>query len=374
MKDNPLYQIIGQEKIKLVLERIINSGRISHAFLFKGLEGVGKENTALRFAESLIYYSNLDEEKKEYIINKIQNLAEPYIKYIFPLPRGRNENDDDGPYDKLKDDEIEIIHDELFKKIQNPFHKISIPKASNIKINSIRDINRFTSLSYEETLKRLIIISDAHLMNEAAQNALLKNLEEPPGNIIFILCTNYPERLKETIRSRCWEINFQPLEDNEVEKILIKYFTIPNKEAKDVAGFSNGSVNFALRIIDFGLENLMEKTIKILRFSFGKKFHSAYKEFDEMEQPLSSEYLTILIRFLIHWLNDFVRFKYNAGKLHFINYRETFEKFYSKYPDIDIIPLVHKLDGISSRLKNNINLNLAVSNIISEISSIIPER
>lgn len=371
---NPLENIVGQEKVKLTLEKIISSGRISHAFLFKGLDGVGKENTAFRFAESLIYYTNLNEEKKKYLIHQLQKLSEPFIKYIFPLPRGKNETDEDNPYDKLKEDELELIQDELSKKSENPYYKLQISRANIIKINSIRNINHFVAMSFEESVKRIILISDAHLMNEASQNALLKNLEEPPENIIFILCTNYPERLKETIRSRCWEINFQPLEKEDLIKILTEYFQIDSATAIKVADFSNGSVSQALKILEYGLDEIKEKIIRILRFSFGKKFYSAFKEFEETDYTVNQEYLEIIIRFLIHWVNDFIKYKSNYPEIHFHDYSETFQKFYSRYPDLDLLPLTNKLDEISSRLKNNINTNLALSNIISEISSVIPTK
>ena len=63
-------------------------------------------------------------------------------------------------------------------------------------------------------------------MNTEAQNALLKNLEEPPEGVIFILCTSSPEKLRETIRSRCWRINFQPLDDNQLYEILVEKFAL----------------------------------------------------------------------------------------------------------------------------------------------------
>lgn len=371
---NPFDKIIGQKKVKLVLEKIILSGKISHAFLFRGLEGIGKEDVALKFAQSIVFHSNLPDNKKNNYISQIEKLTEPFVKYIFPLPRGKNEVDDDNPYEKLKQDEIELIQTELAKKSKNHFYKIQIPKANNIKINSIRDINRFLSLAYEESLKRVVIISDAHMMNEPAQNALLKNLEEPPVNIIFILCTPYPERLRETIISRCWNINFQPLSPEEVEKVLTEKFEVEPTLAKKISILSNGSVIQALKIMDYGLDNLKETAIKILRYSFGRKFYSAYKELDNLSKDSDSEYFELILSLLITWLNDFNKFRTNSGELIYSDYKDTFEKFYSRYPDINLLPLANRLDEISSRLKNNINLNVAISNVISEISSVIPTK
>uniref|UniRef100_A0A7V2ZJZ2 DNA polymerase III subunit delta n=1 Tax=Ignavibacterium album TaxID=591197 RepID=A0A7V2ZJZ2_9BACT len=372
--NNPLNQIIGQEKVKLTLNKIITSGKISHAFLFRGLEGVGKEDVAIKFAQAIVFNSNISYEKKKLYISQIDKLTEPYIKYIFPLPRGKNESDEDRPYDKLKQDEIELIQEELSKKSHNHFYKLEIPKANFIKINSIRDINHFVSLSYDESLKRIVLISDAHMMNDPAQNALLKNLEEPPANIIFILCTNYPERLKSTVISRCWNITFQPLSEEEVAKVLREKFEVDTELASKVALLSNGSVTQALKIINYGLDELKDKAIKILRFSFGKKYFSAFKEFENLSKESDIEYFEVLISLLINWLNDFNKFRTSSGEIVFKDYLETFEKFFSRYNDIDLLPLANRLDEISSRLKNNINLNVAISNVISEISAVIPSK
>jgi DNA polymerase-3 subunit delta' len=63
-------------------------------------------------------------------------------------------------------------------------------------------------------------------MNEEAQNALLKNLEEPPEKVIFILITSQVSKLRRTIISRCWRINFDPLSEEDIAKVLVSYFKV----------------------------------------------------------------------------------------------------------------------------------------------------
>ncbi len=133
----------------------------------------GRIFIAVKFAQELNLSSGKSNDREK-LAKQISQLSEPYIKYVFPLPRGKNEIDESSPTEKLSSQEIEIVQGELRKKIANPYHKIIIPKANAIKINSIRDIKRFLSLDFSELSYRVIIISDAHLMNEPAQNALLK--------------------------------------------------------------------------------------------------------------------------------------------------------------------------------------------------------
>ncbi len=354
--------VYGQESVKLILDKIIHSNKIPHAFLFQGNSGTGKDLLAIRFAQAL--------NQNESVNSKIQNLSEPYIKYIFPLPRGKNETESSGPVEKLSEDEIKLLQEELEKKINNPYYKIVLPKANFIKISSIRDIKKFLSISYSDVKFRIVLISDAHLMNEEAQNALLKNLEEPPEGVIFILTTPYPDNLRETIRSRCWRIAFEPLSESDLSEILSKYFNVGKKFAEEIAPFSAGSVNMALKLMEHDFQQLREKTIFILRYSFGRKYHSALDQFAPFIKDNDTDSIKLLIQMIIIWLNDIQRHKIETGNYFYSTYLDTLEKFNKKFPEVEINELVYKLDRLSSMIHNNININLLVLNIIFELAAL----
>lgn len=367
--NNFLNDIAGNPKVKLVLTNILNSKNIPHAFLFSGNTGLGKDNAAISFAKELNLIDSNDEIKKSKLIHSINSFSEPYIKYIFPLPRGKNETDQNGPYEKLSPDDIEIINSELQIKSKNPFHKIRIPKANQIKVSSIRDIKKILSLNYDDINYRIILISEAHLMNEESQNALLKNLEEPPNRVVFILTTSAPEKLRETIISRCWKIDFQPIPDQELKKILIEKFNIEEELTDDVIAFSEGSVQNAILLIENNLNELLEKVIRILRYSFGRRYNSALKEFEDIVSGSDQLKFKLIIRLLLTWFNDLQRYRFNPeSRMFFQGYSDTIQKFDEKFPDINIQPVINSLDNISSYTRSNVNMNVAVSNIISQIS------
>ncbi|MBK7630003.1 MAG: hypothetical protein IPJ23_04750 [Ignavibacteriales bacterium] len=367
---NFLDEITGNDKVKFILSNILVKGNIPNALLFTGTEGIGKENAALSFSKAL-NQSLLPTEISEKIFTQIDNLSEPYIKYILPLPRGKTETEQNDPYEKLTEDEIEQINSEFKKKALNHYYKIEIPRANFIKISSIRDIKKFLSFSYDDVKYRIILLSQAHLMNEEAQNALLKNLEEPPEGVIFILCTSAPEKLRETIRSRCWKVHFQPLENIELENILINKFKIDSSIAIEVVPFSGGSTQAATSLIENDFEDLLDKTIKILRYSFGKKYNSAFMEFEEMVNESDVTRIKLIITMIIIWLNDFQKFRlHNHNKFFFSKQIETLEKFNSKFPDVNVAAVTNSLDRIASSFRSNLNLNLAVSNIIFQLSNL----
>ena len=314
--------------------------------------------------------SDSSNEKSLFINNQIANLTEPFVKYVIPLPRGKNETESSGPIEKFNPDEIQELKSELEKKIKNPYYRISLSRANIIKISSIREISKFLSLNYSDVKYRFILISDAHLMNEESQNALLKNLEEPPEGVIFILLTPYPDLLRETIRSRCWIINFQPLKNEDIQNILKEYFDIPEKIAIDVSNFSDGSVTNAIELIENDFENLKEKTISFMRYSLGGKFNSAFNELNPYLIENDAGSVKLLIKMIIAWINDILKHRTKMEDYYFSSRVETIIKFNSKFPDIDLNDTIQRLDYLSSTIRNNVNLNVICLNLVLELASL----
>jgi DNA polymerase-3 subunit delta' len=358
--NSPIDKIPGQIRVKETLNNILSSGKIPHALLFTGLDGIGKENAAIKFAQALI--SIKENTYTEKITHSIEQFAEPHIKLIFPLPRGKNETDSSSPTEKLTQDELDIVRDQIEKKILNPFHKITIPKANSIKINSIRDIKKFLALDYKEVGYRFILVFDAHLMNEEAQNALLKSLEDELN------------KLRPTIVSRCWKVNFGPLSEEQIIFILKNYFNVDEYSATEVSPFSLGSYQIALNLIEIGIHDLKDKTISLLRYSFGRKFNSAYEELNSILTDQNYSALPILINMIIAWLNDIQKFRLNFKHYYYTNHIDTLEKFNSKFPDVKLDELTSRLDKLSNDLVYNINPSLLSSNLIFELSSVVLQK
>ncbi len=359
--------LYGQKYVKETLDYFIQSGKIPHALLFAGQEGVGKDFTSIKFAQIL------NKNSKNYldVARLIASLSEPYIKYIIPLPRGKNEDESSGPYEKLSADEIQLVREELGQKGRNPYWKISIPKANTIKISSIRDIKKFVSLEYSDVSNRIVLISQAHLMNEEAQNALLKNLEEPPEGITFILTTPYPELLRETIHSRCWMIKFHPLSETDISGILISHFQIDKNLAEKVAPFAGGSVTTALQFIDADFDELVQSVILLLRYSFGRKYHSAFSVSDKYLKQSDKESIKLLLNMVLTWMNDLERHRNGFEILFFRDHKETLDKFNNKFPGIKINEIVTFIEKLNFSIGNNINPAAIMFRLIFELSSLV---
>ncbi len=352
--------IIGQEFVKNSLTHLMRNNTIPHGLIFFGDEGFGMDAIAIRFANLITENSSINDNFNE----KIE------IKYITALPRGKNENDSDGPLDKIPEPEFEKIKGELLKKGLNPYYKINISNANDIKINSIRDIQKFLSLKPNSAQKRVVIISTAELMNETSQNALLKNLEEPPDNTFFILTTYNINALRETIRSRCQEIQFAPFTEHEIEEVLQCYFAKTNEETRMVSRIAEGSYLKALELIETDVNFFLEKTISILRFGLTGKYYSCLKEINDFVKE--EKEFQLVISFIIYWLYELNLSRDKFTPYYFVNYRDTIDKFNSKYGNIDISGVIKNCENILYKIKNtNVNLNILKFRFVMLLSSII---
>jgi len=363
---NHLSSIIGQKRVIDTLQKFINSQNIPHAILFSGTRNVGQHHVAKQFLKELLSINN---PEKNYSL-KIDKLEEPFIKYVIPLPRGKSETPDDMPLAKLTSADLEELKEELDKKINNPFYEISLEKANNIKINSIREIKKYLTINYDELPYRLVIIEDAHLMSGEAQNALLKSLEEPPNGVIFILITDKPDMLLTTTKSRCWELPFTSLSDGDIEYILINSFKLDIQEVKKVIPFANGSIHRVFVLLNYGFENLLEATINILRYSMGKKYNTVIKLINTTIDENPKAIVPILIELMITWFNDVQKAKAGIENIQFAQYEDTIQKFISKFNDVELDEIIFKLTNLSKNIDYNVNLNLLILNIIFNLSAL----
>lgn len=173
-----LEEIVGQEHIKKALTNAIAMDRISHAYLFTGPRGTGKTSTARIFAKSL-------------------NCKEgPTI-----TPCGKCENC------------IDITN-------SVPMDVIEIDAASNRKVEDAQNILEKVMYAPVNSRYKIYIIDEVHMLSNTAFNALLKTLEEPPKNVIFILATTEVHKVLDTIKSRCQRFDFRRITTDDIVKHL----------------------------------------------------------------------------------------------------------------------------------------------------------
>ncbi|MFW5790435.1 MAG: DNA polymerase III subunit gamma/tau [Bacillota bacterium] len=205
--------LVGQEQVVQTLKNSIKFERISHAYLFAGPRGTGKTSTAKVYARAL---------------------------------------------NCLEDDGIEPCgHCENCKRIDNDqsMDLIEIDAASNRGIEAIRELREKVKFYPGEGRYKIYIIDEVHMLTNQAFNALLKTLEEPPENVIFILATTEPHKVIPTILSRCQRFDFSLLTQQEIagrlEYICQEEDIEYEKEALNLIAYSSsGGMRDAISLLD----------------------------------------------------------------------------------------------------------------------------
>ena len=214
-KNNYLFH----EEVNTYLHSIIKNKSFANGYIFYGAEGVGKKQTALQFIKEVFKQFSQNENIEE----RISNNNHPDFLIIEPTSLLEAKRSKSSDFEKTIKSGSEII-----------------------KISQVRNIKTFLGQKSIESEKKIVLIVDAHLLNEAASNCLLKTLEEP-SNGIFILLTTKLNLLLDTIISRCQIVRFPAFSSKQINTILKDYLDPSkfNRNAKlkleDLINSANGS-------------------------------------------------------------------------------------------------------------------------------------
>lgn len=208
-----LQEVVGQEHVKKALTNAINLGKISHAYLFTGPRGTGKTSIARILAKSL--------------------------------------NCQQGPTITP----CETCSSCVDIKNSTPMDVIEIDAASNRSVEDARHILEKIQYVPVNGKYKIYIIDEVHMLTNQAFNALLKTLEEPPENVIFILATTEPQKVLETITSRCQRFDFRRITTDDIIKHLkhiakIEQIKIDDEALFTIAKNAAGGMRDSLALLD----------------------------------------------------------------------------------------------------------------------------
>lgn len=363
------HNIIGQEAAVSKLKSIFTGGKIGHAFLFEGTEGVGKDAAAIEFAKLLNCTDliNMNEAcDKCANCRKITEFRSEYFKLICALPAGKSDELYSDPVEKLSAADFETYMEQLMLKSENPYHYINLPNANNIRINSIRDLVSKIYLSSPAGIVKSFLISEADKMRQEASNALLKILEEPPKNSVIILTTSKVNSLPQTIIGRCQRIHFEPLKDDELKKKLTETTDYPAKQIELASRLCFGSYTRASRLLDSGIEDIrdtaLEFLISILKDSYADVIMICRKISAKNDRERTRNFLF----FLNIWIRDLLRIR-NLGEdlANVTNFDliERLSRLNTNFPQADIFKIVLELEEAEKLINQNVQLTLILVNL-----------
>ena len=245
--------IIGHDDTKQMLVRAVQQNHLAHALLFDG--STGSANLALALA--LATYVNCEDRQPDSgdacgrcaSCIKIGKLVHPDLHLVFPIISSET-----GSKPKTSED---FLADWRKMMLESPYRTLpewlafigAEKKQGNISVKEARSILQKLSLKAYEGGYKIMLIWLPELMNAPSANALLKILEEPPAQTLFLLVTNQPDKLLITILSRTQRIAIRAFTDNEVSLYLRQALNLDETRANQAAFLANGDMAAALHLL-----------------------------------------------------------------------------------------------------------------------------
>ena len=320
--------IIGQEHIKEHLQNAIAAGKVSHAYIISGEKSSGKEFIARVFAQALQCEHRDGEACHE-------------------CRSCKQAQSDNHP------DIIRVTHE----------------KPNTISVDDIRtQVNNDVGIKPYSSPYKVYIINEVEKMTEAAQNAILKTLEEPPEYVVILLLVSNINTLLPTILSRCVVLNMKPVADALVKKYLCEQLQVPDYKADVCVAFARGNIGKAKALASSEeFENVKAEALSLLKYIKDMELNeiiAAIKKITEYKMEVN-DYMDICAI----WFRDVLLFKATKDVNHLV-FREEIQTIRhvaqrSSYEGIETI--IKALETAKKRLDANVNFELVMELLILTI-------
>jgi len=320
--------IQGHDKTKRILKRAVKTGRLSHAYLFSGLEGIGKRLTAIALSKILLCPSHgLDPCGTCSACIQVEKGNHPDLMMI------------------------------------SPTEKKTIP------IESIRTLKQELSRKSFASGYKVCLIDDAETMTIAAENSLLKTLEEPPPDSIIILISAQPYRLLPTVLSRCQHIKFQPLPISTASALIRKKMNVDEETDSLLVSLTGGSPGKALQLNADYVKKLRDSWIKYSEASS----HASGEDIFNLAEDFcrDKDTLDLRLNLLRLWYRDMILYKVYGSSEKLLNSDKT-EEIVLQSASWSLKKLLNALfciEDYSQTLDYNVNHQLAVEALLINLNS-----
>lgn len=348
-------RLVGQDKARNQIERILLSDRLAHSYLFTGPSGTGKTAHALALAEVVNGINHLTDLKDLTNSKKSSWFTHPDIHVFIPLPSTMGSDELKSRLELLSKDPYEIVdftlrpalNDSESSKNRRAFYSIDY-YHQEIRPKSVYKPN--------EGRRTVIVLTNVDTMRKETANAFLKLLEEPSGNVMFILTATQPDQLLPTIISRCQQIRLNPLSNDEVAEGLIKHDGIQENDANLLARLSGGNYS-TCRFLDIEtLQQIRNESINFLRLSYSQDVSALLELINQWNKNLNKENQIALCNSLEQLLRDIIVYREtgNDALVTNIDKLDVIKKFCSSMTEARLEEMIDHIQQVKGLLYQNV--------------------
>lgn len=353
--------IIGQEEAKKRLIKEINEGKIAHARLFCGSEGIGKLPLAIAYARYLSCEHPSHEDACGTCPNciKYNNLAHPDLHFVFPVIKKKNK--------ETTSDDYLAEWRELMK--ENPYFNLRTwvnrmgaeNQQAQIFVKESDEIIRKLSLKSSQGGYKIMIIWLPEKMNVECSNKLLKLLEEPPAQTIFLLISEAPNMLLETILSRTQRFNINGIEEGKIAEVLQTQYGIQPNDAINIAHRCEGNFLKALETIHLNEENefFFESFIALMRLSYQRKVRDM-KLWSENISSIGRERQKNFLTYCLRMVRENFMYNFHESSITYLSPEEqNFSTRFSPFiNERNVIGIMTELEEAQRHIEQNVNARM----------------
>ena len=353
--------VIGQEEAKQRLIREAKEGKIAHARLFCGPEGIGKLPLAIAFARYLSCNNPGENDACGVCPScvKFNKLAHPDLHFVFPVIKKKAK-------DTVSDDFISEWRELLS---HTPYFNLNIwleemgaeNQQAQIYVKESDEIIRKLSLKSSQGGYKIMIIWLPEKMNVECSNKLLKLLEEPPSQTIFLLISEEPDMLLTTIQSRTQRFTLYGIKEECIMERLQNQYGLQEKDANSIAHQSEGNFLKALESIHLSEENKLffDLFVNLMRLSYQRKIREM-RQWSETLAAMGREKQKHFLSYCQRLVRENFIYNFQNPSLIFMNEEEqNFSKRFAPYiNEKNVMGIMDELSEAQRHIEQNVNARM----------------
>jgi DNA polymerase-3 subunit delta' len=362
--------VIGHEEIKQRLITSLQNGRISHAQLFAGNTGYGSMALALAFAQYVFCTGHKKEDACGECpsCRKMKKYIHPDLHFVFPVVRKTKSPVSDEYLTEWR----QLLTQGSYFNLEDWYSEMGIEDNAQAAIYTEESVNILRKLNLKsfESDYKIMVIWLPEKMNPECSNKLLKIVEEPFDKTLFLMVSEHPEQIINTIQSRTQRINIPPLQEKEIAEQLIREKGLTDAKAQEYAHIASGNWHRALRLLNESEEQIynQEKFVSLMRLCWERKMLPVNEWVNEicgLGRERQKNFLQHAIRMI---RENFVR-NFGLPQLNYMTERENnFSIRFSPYVNEgNVLPLTNEFEQAHNDITRNGNAKIIFTNLCIKV-------